>query len=257
MAFKSLESIQLARFNSANSCDFLDFYENAVDEMILEGEAEPPSRTFAPSSVRCKRISWFRIRGVEPEQETTVDRSQNFTAQMGTACHRMIQEILSKKLGDDWVDVETYLKSAPRKYKYVCHKSGFETQVEVLNPPIKFSPDGIIRFKGKLWLFEIKSSEHSSFEKMSDIKPQHTDQIKNYSTLLELPNVLTLYIDRMYGNLKCYESFISEKDMNLVWDMFYDVMDCVDKNIAPPKLPKGDPQCKPSMCRYYNKCKEW
>lgn len=120
MAFKSFENIQLARFNSDNSSDFLDLYENALDETILEGESRIPSRTFAPSTIRCKRVSWFRLRGVAPETETIVDRSLNFTAQMGTACHRTIQEILSKKLGKDWIDAETYLGMEPRKFQYTC-----------------------------------------------------------------------------------------------------------------------------------------
>ena len=120
MGFRSLESIRLARFNSSVSSDFLDLYESALDEKIIEGESSIPSRTFAPSQIRCKRISWFRLRGVQPEQEATVDRALNFTAQIGTACHQNIQELLSQKLGADWIDVETFLKSEERPYEYSC-----------------------------------------------------------------------------------------------------------------------------------------
>ena len=257
MGFRSVESIHLARFNSANSSDFLDLYENAVDERILDGETKTPSRTFAPSQIRCKRVSWFRLRGTPPEQETIVDRTLNFTAQVGTACHHNIQETLSKKLGKDWIDVEEYLNSENRPYRYVCTKNGYETQIEVLDPPIKFAPDGIIFYKGKYWLLEIKTSEYSSFDKLTDPKPQHIDQIKCYATLLNIHDALVLYQDRMYGGLKCYEINITDNDMKQMWDMFAEVQDCVKKNIAPEKLPAGDSRCSPSYCRYYNKCKEW
>ena len=150
--FKSVESIQLARFNSANSSDFLDLYETALDEMILAGESRIPSKTFAPSQTRCKRVSWFRLRGVQPEKEEVVDRSLDFTAQVGTSCHRRIQEVLSQKLGKDWIDVEEYLKEHGCDYDYTCVKNGYETLIQISNPPVKFAPDGIIFYKGKYWL---------------------------------------------------------------------------------------------------------
>lgn len=256
--FTPVEQIKLARFNSASSSEFLDFYEQALVESILEGESSTPSRTFAPSQIRCRRISWFRLRGAVPEKELAVDRTLNFTAKVGTACHQTIQEILSKKLGADWIDPEEYLKKADLPYKYECNKNGMETQIEIFEPvPIKFAPDGIIFWKGKYWLLEIKTSEYSSFENLNAPKPHHIDQIKCYGTLLNIRNVLFLYQDRVYGSFKCYEVTLTDDDMKQMWDMFKEVQDCVKQNIAPPKLPKGDIWCTPSRCRYYNKCKEW
>ena len=256
MAFRSVESIKAARFNTSNSSEFLELYESALDDSILASESATPSQTFAPSQVRCKRVSWFRLRGVAPEQEEIVDRSLNFTAQVGTACHHNIQDILSKKLGADWIDVETYLKSQDRPYNYLCQKNGFETLIQISDPPVKFAPDGIIFWKGEYWLFEIKTSEYASFDKLTEPKPQHIDQIKCYATLLGIHHVLVLYQDRMYGNLKCYEVTVTDADMQQVWGMFKEVQDYVLKNIAPPK-PESTKYCSPSYCRYYNKCKEW
>ena len=255
--FRSVESIQQARFNSANSCEFLELFEQALEEKILEGEGQMPSRTFAPSQIRCKRISWFRLRGVPPEQEAVVDRSLNFTAAVGIACHQNIQEILSKKLGANWIEVADYIKKARLPYSVCCTKVEYETQVEIFDPPIKFAPDGIIFWKGKYWLLEIKTSEYSSFDKLTGSKPQHVDQIRCYATLLKIHNVLVLYQDRLYGTLKCYEVTVTDTDMQQTWNMFKEVQNCVANNIAPEKLPTGDPWCSPSRCRYYNRCKEW
>lgn len=258
--FRPIEQVHLAKFNSANSSDFLDFYGQAIDESILEGETKTPSRTFAPSQIRCKRVSWFRLRGVEPEQETTVDRTLNFKAQIGTACHKIIQETLSEKLGDNWIDPEHYITKHVAKPGWIfsCNKTDFETQVEITEPvPIKFAPDGIIFWKDKYWLLEIKTSEYNSFEKLTDPKPEHIDQIKCYATILNIQDALVLYQDRLFGELKCFEVHITEEDMTQIWGMFKEVQDDVIKNIAPPKLPTGDKHCTPSICRYYNRCKEW
>ena len=246
-----------SRFNSALSSDFLDDYDNYLTDKILKEESRQPSKTFAPSSIRCKRISWFRLRGVSPEQEVHVDKTLNFSAQVGTACHRTIQENLQSWLGSSWIDVEEYLASSNRPYTYSCTKSGPETNVIITDPPIKFSPDGIIKYKDKLFLLEIKTSEYSSFDKLSDPKPQHVDQIKCYCTLLGINNALVLYQDRQYGDFKCYEANVLNYEMEAMWAMFKEVQDYVTKNIAPPKLPSGDPWCTPAHCRYYNKCKEW
>lgn len=256
MAFRSVESIKAARFNSALSSEFLDMYEGALDESILAGESSIPSRTFAPSQIRCKRVSWFRLRGVQPEQEAVVDRTLNFTAQVGTSCHHTIQDLLSKKLGADWVDVETYLSSEPRPYEYMCMKNGFETLIAIQEPPVKFAPDGIIRYKGEYRLLEIKTSEYTSFDKLIEPKPQHIDQIKCYGTLLNLHSAIVLYQDRVYGGLKCYEVKITDDDMRQMWEMFQDVQRCVAMNVAPER-PTNRNYCSPSYCRYYNKCKEW
>lgn len=149
------------------------------------------------------------------------------------------------------------MDSVTRPYKYTCTKSGFETRVEIEDPPIKFAPDGIIRYKDKIRLLEIKSSEYTSFDKLTAPKPQHIDQVTTYGTLLGISDCLFLYVDRQYGGYKCYEYTISNDAMNSTWYMFREVQDYVSRNIAPPKLPTGDIWCSPSRCRYYTKCKEW
>ena len=256
MGFQPIENFKTARFNSSFSSDFLNFYETSLDNFIRSEESEKPSQTFAPSSIRCKRISWFRLRGVDPESEAKVDRALQFTADIGIACHHIIQSTLINSLKGDWLDVKEYLSKLNPPYKYSCEQLGFETRISIVDPPIKFAPDGIIRFKEEEILFEIKSCEHNSFEKLSDIKPNHLDQVKCYCTLLHLHRAIVMYIDRQYGDLKCYEVIVKDSDMQDIWNMFKEVQDYVAKNIAPPK-PLDTRYCSPSYCRYYNRCKQW
>ena len=255
--FTPVESIHSAKTNSESSREFLNLFEDALNETILVRESQLPTRTFAPSQIRCKRVSWFRLRGVAPEPETSVDQATNFTAIVGTACHQHIQGILSKRLGAAWIDVEDYFSLNNFAYKFSCNKNGYETQITITEPvPVKFAPDGIIYWKDKYWLLEIKTSEYSSFEKLTGPKPQHIDQVKCYATLLGLHNVLMIYQDRMYGGVKCYEVKITDADMQETWDMFKEVQDCVVSNIAPER-PIDRKYCTPTYCRYYTKCKEW
>lgn len=257
MAFHTLDFQHLVKFNSATSSKFIDMYESFIDEQILEESARPHSETFAPSSVRCKRQSWFRLRGVQPEIPTVPDRNLLFIADIGTACHRIIQERLSNKLGSDWIDVEDHLKSINPSYSYEITKEGYESLIEIHDPPIKFAVDGVIQINGKKYLLEIKSSEHHAWDELTDPKPHHIDQIRCYSALLNISDVLMLYIDRQYGDIKCFEVNVTWDEQQNVLSMFDEVQQCVASNIAPDRLPRGDRWCTPSMCRYYNKCKEW
>ena len=260
MAFRTANFAHLVKFNSAASSDFIDFYEGIIDSKIASRNAEPKHKTFAPSSFRCPRVSWFRLRGVQPDVAPNPDRVMEFAAQIGTACHEVIQENLKEALGSDWIEVEDYLRDNPdigQKYDWQLEKERLETKITISNPPVRFACDGIIRWKGKIYLLEIKTSEFASFDELTDPKSQHVDQIKCYATLLGIRDVLVLYQDRQYGGLKCYEMTISSEDNKKVLDRFQYVMDMVECNLAPDRLPKDDPWCSSSRCPYYRKCKEW
>ena len=256
MAFRSLDFQHIARFNSSTSSTLLDRYSDFVDKQILEEYNEPTSKTFAPSNFRCDRRCWFRLRGVQPDRPEKGDQVLNFTARIGEACHTLVQSNLSKMLGEDWIDVEEYLKSIDFPYEYKVTKDGFETKVEILKPyPIKFACDGIIRLNGKYYLLEIKSSEYKAFDELIDIKPHHRDQIEFYSSILKLEDVIVIYIDRQYGNLKCYEHHIPEYKQRAIFEKMDDILKRVESNIAPDRLPSNDPFC--NGCLYKVKCKQW
>jgi hypothetical protein len=178
---------------------------------------------------------------------------------MGEACHRLIQSVLSRSLGERWISVEQHLKENPPDFTYTLESSdnGFETFVDILDPPVRFACDGILEINGIRYLLEIKSSEYSSFADLVAPKPQHVDQIKCYASLLNISHVLVVYIDRQYGSLKCFELTIPLSDMQSVRDTMREVQEAVERNIAPEGLATDDPACRSNMCPYYRVCKEW
>ena len=257
MAFRNIDFAHLAKFNSASSSEFIEFYENLVTSKIAECSDRLPSKTFAPSSVRCQRKSWFRLRGVSPDILKQPDLTLEFSAEIGTACHRIIQNNLKSALGEDWIAVKDFLAANPIPFVYTLTESddGLETKVEIEDPPVRFACDGIIRWKGKLYLLEIKTSEYSSFNDLTDAKPIHLDQIKCYATLLGISDVLVLYQDRQYGNLKCYELYISDADKSKIMADFKHVQYMASANLAPDRLDRSDYMCV--NCEYRKKCGDW
>lgn len=263
MAFRSANlAIHAIKFNSAVSCDFLDMYNNFIDKEIKSSKEGPKNRTFAPSQMRCDRVSWFRLRGVEPDKIKEPDRTLSFTAEIGTACHETIQDRLIRNMKDDWITVNQWIEQNPEFFKDydmdLDTSRGNETLIELRKPfPVRFACDGIVRFQDKIRLLEIKTSEFSSWNDLTEPKPQHLDQIKCYSTLLHIPDVLFLYEDRQYGDFKCFEVQVTEFEQDALRERMQRIMDLADACIAPEGLPVGDSWCTSSMCPYYKTCQSW
>ena len=257
--FRSANLEHVAKFNSANAYELLELYESSVDSAIKDSASVRPHKTFAASSLRCERRSWFRLRGVEPDKLKQSDMTLDFSAKIGTACHEIIQSTLVNALGNDWIDVESYIKDRHiyEDNNYEINKSQFETQVELFDPPIRFSCDGLIMWKGEPKLLEIKSCDFSTFSELSNPKDQHIDQFKAYCTLLDVSGGFFIYIDRQYGSIKCYEYKVSELDKEDLRAMFKRVQEYAQFGLAPEPLPRGDSWCTPNMCQYYQKCQEY
>ncbi len=263
MAFRTITETYGEKFNSDISREFLTQYEDYIDaEMQLEQE-HTKSRAFAPSSSECMRLQWFRLRGTLPDKLDKPDKTTNFMARLGTACHSMVQkdlmQMFKKKnsLNGRWVEVKEYLqKYEPLKgYEYNLIQSGYETRINIKYPPIHFACDGIIEFNEIPYLLEIKTSESKSFRTLAQVKDEHRTQISWYMTLLNLRNAVVLYLDRTFGKMKCYEISITDKQMEKVKSTIEIVIDYVNKNIAPPKVQPGSPIC--GYCIYKNSCRQW
>ena len=91
MAFKQITPLG-ASFNSDLSCNFKSLLDKAILDSYKKKESHKPSKTIAPSSLRCERLTYFRLRGVDPDEEISVDRGLEFSAFIGSSCHEMLQK---------------------------------------------------------------------------------------------------------------------------------------------------------------------
>lgn len=256
MAFRKLTEDIKPSFNSAVSCNFKSLYDSIVHRNNESKANHKPSKTFAPSSIRCNRLSFFRLRGIDPDVNQVVDDKLEFQAMLGTACHESVQRNLKDGLGDDWVDVKDYLKSHPIQFEYeISNRSEFESFLKFENPPVRFACDGILKVGDEFYLLEIKTSEYQAFKNLETIKEQHLAQVQCYCSLLNLKKALVLYIDRMYGETKCFELEFTQSQLDEVLDNMQYVMQCREDNIAPASLPKGDFWC--TYCKYKKRCADW
>lgn len=259
MAFRSVNFAHLAKFNSDASSQFVHKYEEAVQKDLIEKGKRISHKTFAPSSFRCERHQWFRLRGVEPDVQKKYDQVLEFKAELGTSCHLNIQRRLASHPEFGWTSVSDYLKANPLPYEYTLEEDeeSMETRISVEYPPIRFACDGILNVDGIYYLLEIKTAEHSSFNELTDPKPIHVDQIRCYSAILGLHRALVVYQDRQYGDIKCYEMTVSSNVTGDVFSTMQRILHAVDSNLAPARLEDRSSECTSSSCPYFNKCLEW
>lgn len=260
MGFRPITSVKSsecgADFNSAVSSNFKALYDSFVEKRIAEKHEHKPSKSFAPSQIRCDRLSFFRLRGVDPDENLPLNRSLEFQADLGTFCHQTIQRDLKNNLGPNWVSVKDYLDNIQLPFEYkLTVKDEFETYVKFIEPPVKFAVDGIIKIGDEYYLLEIKTSEYQSFKKLSAPKSQHIDQAKCYASLLKLQKVIFLYMDRLYGDVKCYTLEVPKYEQADILDHMQSVMHDAKVGVAPSRLPSGDYFC--TYCKYKKRCKEW
>lgn len=244
-----------AEFNSALASDFLEFCNKIQEDKVQAARTKRSSKTFAPSSMHCDRVSFFRLRGTEPDKDIKVDKSMEFMAMLGKAMHEDAQADIKRTLGPNWLDVAEYLVSRGIPAETKVSESGLETLVRFSDPPVKFAVDGLLRWQGEIILFEMKSCEYESFRSLSGVKPHHVDQVDCYLTMLDLCKSLVLYRERRYGGMKCFEHSIKDSGKRALRARMDNVMECAEAGIAPPKLPAGDKAC--SVCKYKTACRQW
>lgn len=258
MAFKQASFNRCVRFNSEASSNLLYAYENAVDAKIRNEQSEIRHKTFAPSQFRCDRLSWFRLRGTEPDKLRVPDRSLEFRAMLGTACHRDIQSNLKAMLKDDWIALSDYLKiNNFLNAEAEESPDSLESFITINDPPVRFACDGLIRWNGNYALIEIKSVEASVWDELLQPLPEHKDQITCYGALLRIHKVFMLYVNRISGEIKCFEVDLDVYATEQVLTRMRYVQDMVAKTLAPAGLGRKDKWCNENYCPYYYKCKEY
>ena len=260
MAFRNISTNALCKFNSQVSSDFIVDYEKSVLKKSSDNHKRVRNKAIVPSSFRCERVQWFRLRGVETDNtEELMKPTDIFITNMGDSIHYNIQSVLSFMESFENVSVADYLKKFPIHYKYELEISDnqMETKIKLLDDkyPVQMSCDGILKYDNRYYILEIKTSEYASWNGLTYPKPEHIEQVKMYSTFLNIDNILMFYVERQYGGVKCFELNIKESDKQYVFDKIDRIMKCVENNLCPEPLNKMDSWCVSSRCDYFKTCK--
>ena len=227
---------------------FLDDLKRSI-EMTDKKNSRLPSKTFKPSSMQCKRNSYYQIIG-----EAMDDNESSFTmigiCNSGSDIHERIQGAVSKMFTNNinchWLDIGRYVRENGLSDVVVRQQIGFETKLYNQRYNISFMCDGLIEYNGVKYILEIKTETSRKWFSRSGVDKKHYNQAIAYSCSLDLEDVIFLYVSRDTLDIKSYMFHVTDDMRKGLIDYVVDVEGYVDRHIAPPK----DADIPRSVCNY-------
>lgn len=262
MARQSLKNvsrlIELANKELPVNEQFLEDYKRSI-EMTDEKNVGLPSPTFKPSSLNCARGCYYQIMQIQPDVGHS---SFNMIGicNSGTDIHVRVQtavmQMKDNGIDCEWIDVETFIKERGLDYLIVREKKGTETKLydTRYGTYISFMCDGIIKYKGKYYILEIKTESSNKWYPRTEVDPKHHKQAISYSNSFGIDEVLFMYVERDLLNVKAFIFKVSDSMREELVKFFTTVQGYVERKIAPPKGAVTPTSCR--YCSYQTQCKK-
>lgn len=217
-----------------------------------------PSKTYKPSGMNCIRASYYQVLGVEPD-ESSSSYTMVGICNSGTDIHVRVQtavaEMKENGIDCEYLDVAEFVKSRELDNLEIKEKNGMETKLYHKRLNMSFMCDGIIRYKGKYYILELKTESSYKFMNRHDVDPSHYNQGTAYSLAFGLDNVLFVYISRDILDMKAFMFNVTNEMRSHLVDYIDECDSYVRRQIAPPK-PENVLKKTCSYCGYKTQCKK-
>lgn len=233
------------------------FLEDLKMSISKSEDSYVPSRFYKPSSMLCIRNMYYQRSGKSTDVRV-LQASFKGILESGTDRHERIQKAISdmKKNGFDceYIDVETFVKENNLTHIKIISKSGMETKCLNTKYSISFLADGIIKYKNKYYILEIKTEISSKFWNRTDAEDSHKTQATAYSLSFNINETIFLYENRDTCDKKSFLVVVTD-DMKLdrVVGKIEECEGYLKRGIIPPKC-DNKKACK--YCNYVNSCRE-
>ena len=138
-------------------------------EKSAEQNASKPSQTYKPSGMNCNRSMVYQVLGYEPAKGKASYQLEGI-CESGTDRHIRIQQAIENmknvlNIDVEYIDVAEFVKQRNLTDLEIREKSGMETKLYHKKLNMSFMTDGIIRYKGKYFIFEFKKETSDKFYK--------------------------------------------------------------------------------------------
>lgn len=259
MSRNSLKNIaKLIKESSENlpiEKQFLNDLKKSIELTNLK-ESRKPSQTYKPSSMNCIRNMYYQVIGAEQGG----DRSSYALigiCNSGTDIHERIQQSINgmaeNEFECEYIDVGEYVKSRNLVDIEVVEKKGMETKLYYKSLNMSFLCDGIIKYKGKYYIVEIKTETSYKWNVRTGVDPVHYNQAISYSNAFGINGVIFIYINRDNLDMKAYLFNVTDEMKKELVDKIKLCDSYVERKQVPPKQ---DNLYKKTClyCSYRNQC---
>jgi len=181
------------------SKDSEEFY-TLLDSTILK-DKHPPTKHIRPSMIgSCTRKQYYTIK--QFPEETTMSADTKFKLDIGTATHRMIQDIIQRIKDPSFKVLRAKDIESPEGVSVKDHPTD-PIEVSFNNSnygiPVKGSCDGLIEVNGTRYIFELKTSRRKYYVPMSkggEIAIGYQMQDALYAANFNIHNIMFMVIDK-------------------------------------------------------------
>ena len=228
--------------------NFLADLERSI-EMDDAKNQRLPSRTYKPSSMQCIRNMYYQVTGAPQDQSSTSYTLIGITSS-GGAIHARIQKSVAgmrdNLMDCEWVDVAQFIQDRGLDYLEVRSQSGMETKLFHKSLNMSFMCDGIIKYRGKYYILELKTETTNKFFSRKAVDPKHYNQATAYSLAFDIPDVLFVYINRDILDMKSFLFHVTD-DMKMA--LVGKIEEC-DRHVALECPPVKPSDASPRFCQY-------
>lgn len=231
-----------------------------LEKIMLETDIDSrnkqsTSRHYKPSSMNCLRQMYYYKSGAIKDKQQNRNASDISILESGTDRHNRIQKWLIKlnegKSGWKYWDVTEYVNKFKPKGIIVKHKFGNETLCYNEIYDLSFMCDGLLEYKGRFYILEIKTENTFKWFKRNDVDDKHILQGTCYSISFGIDEVIYLYESRDDCKKKTYLIKIDKAKKERLISQIENCEYYLSKNKVPPKI-GNNTICK--WCEYQTIC---
>lgn len=231
-------------------------------ELSDKANGRKPSPTYKPSSMHCIRNMYYQRTGAEQDEETTTYTLIGI-CNSGSDIHQRIQQatldMSENGIDCEYIDVSQFVLQRNIENLDIVQYPSFalkqyETKLFHRGLNMSFLCDGIIRYKGKYYILELKTESVNKWISRKGVDPKHYAQATAYSLAFGLPDVIFIYINRDMLDMKAF-LFTPTDDMKA--ELVGKISNCegyVERQQTPPK-PTDLPRSVCEYCSYKTACR--
>lgn len=231
-------------------------------ELTDKANERKPSQTYKPSSMHCIRNMYYQRTGAQQDEGYT-----SYTligiCNSGSDIHERVQQAVidmaTNGIDCEYINVADFVRQREIKGVKVVkepdfEKGEYETKLYHDELSMSFLCDGIIRYKGKYYILELKTESINKWMTRKGVDPKHYMQATAYSLAFNLSDVIFVYINRDMLDMK---AFLFTPTDEMKTELIGKISECdayIDKHQVPPK-PEDLPKSVCEYCNYKSACR--
>lgn len=248
-SFKNIcRLLDSAKEDVAPEQSFLSDLKRSI-EMSNDRETREPSQTYKPSSMTCIRNMYYQVTGHARDPQVSSYTLVGI-CNSGTDIHERVQKYVADMINNgidcEYVNVADYIKEQNLDYLEVVEQQGMETKLYNKTLNMSFLCDGIIKYKGKYYILELKTESAYKWQARKGVDPKHFAQGTSYSLVFKIDGVIFVYINRDIFDMKAY-MFKPTDEMR--GELVNKILEC-DNYVAEGKVPPIPTEVPRSSCEY-------